>query len=96
MFVRELCGLDRRAAQQALESFIEGKQLGARQLDFITLVIDVVVQRGVIGVSDLYDAPFTDRAPNGPEDLFANEEIDALEIPFRELQNRACPAALAA
>ncbi|WP_282693971.1 DEAD/DEAH box helicase family protein [Streptomyces sp. CC208A] len=96
LFVRKLCGLDRRAAQRALESFIAGKRLSARQLDFITLIIDVVVQRGIIGVADLYEAPFTDRAPNGPEDLFANEEIDALEIVFKDLLNRARPTALAA
>ncbi|WP_030690684.1 type I restriction-modification enzyme R subunit C-terminal domain-containing protein [Streptomyces globisporus] len=96
LFVRSLCGLDRRAAQQAFESFITGKQLSARQLDFITLIIDVVVRRGLIVVPDLYEAPFTDRAPNGPEDLFANEEIVALEVVFRDLQDRARPTALAA
>ncbi|MGW6534821.1 DEAD/DEAH box helicase family protein [Streptomyces sp. NPDC055011] len=96
LFVRKLCGLDHRAAQRALESFIAGKRLSVRQLDFITLIIDVVVQRGIIGVADLYEAPFTDRAPNGPEDLFANEEIDALEIVFKDLLNRARPTTLAA
>lgn len=96
LFVRSLCGLDRQAAQQAFESFTAGKQLRARQIDFITLIIDVVVRRGLIAVPDLYEAPFTDRAPNGPEDLFDNGEIDALEIVFRDLQNRALPTTLAA
>ncbi|MFD7496784.1 type I restriction-modification enzyme R subunit C-terminal domain-containing protein [Streptomyces sp. NPDC059832] len=65
LFVRALCGLDRQAAQQAFEGFIVGKQLSAAQLDFITLIIDVVAKRGVLDVGDLYEvgSPFHDRRP---------------------------------
>ncbi|MFE1311691.1 DEAD/DEAH box helicase family protein [Streptomyces sp. NPDC058755] len=96
LFVRSICGLDRQAAQQAFEGFIAGKNLSARQLDFFTLIIDVVAQRGVITIGDLYEGPFADRAPNGPEDLFENEEINVLELVFKDLRSRACPTALAA
>jgi type I restriction enzyme R subunit len=96
LFVRSMCGLDRQAAQRAFEGFVSGKQLSAPQLDFLALVIDVVARRGVLGVADLYEGPFTDRAPGGPEDLFENEEIDDLIIVFQQLRTRALPAALAA
>ncbi len=91
LFVRKLCGLDREAARQAVEPFLAGRRLGAGQLDFVTLIVDVAARRGVVGVADLYEAPFTDRAPNGPEDLFADEEIDALETVLKDLVNRARP-----
>ncbi|WP_405691797.1 type I restriction-modification enzyme R subunit C-terminal domain-containing protein [Streptomyces sp. NBC_00057] len=60
--------MDRQAAQQAFEGFIAGKQLSAGQLDFITLIVDVVAKRGLLGLGDLYEvgSPFHDRAPGGP------------------------------
>ncbi|MFD7620896.1 type I restriction-modification enzyme R subunit C-terminal domain-containing protein [Streptomyces sp. NPDC059802] len=98
LFVRALCGLDRQAAQQAFEGFIVGKQLSAAQLDFITLIIDVVAKRGVLDVGDLYEvgSPFHDRAPGGPDDLFSPEEIDGLKIVFIGLLTTAKPTTLAA
>jgi type I restriction enzyme, R subunit len=98
LFVRTLCGLDRKAAQRALEGFIVGKQLGATQLDFITLIVDVVTKRGVLDLGDLYEvgSPFHDCAPGGPDDLFSPEQIDDLKIIFIGLQGTAKPTMLAA
>ncbi|TWG05916.1 HsdM-like protein [Streptomyces brevispora] len=98
LFVRTLCGLDRQAAQRAFESFIAGMHLSASQLDFITLIDDVVTKRGVLDVGDLYEvgSPFHDRAPGGPDDLFSLEQIDDLKIVFIGLQSTAKPTGLAA
>lgn len=98
LFVRTLCGLDRQAAQQAFEGFIAGKQLSAAQLDFVKLIIDVVIKRGVLDVGDLYEvgSPFYDRAPGGPDDLFTLEQIDDLKIVFIGLHSTAKPTMLAA
>lgn len=98
LFIRTLCGLDRQAAQKALEGFIAGKQLSVTQLDFITLIIDVVTKRGVLDLGDLYEvgSPFHDRVPGGPDDLFSPEQIDDLKIIFIGLQSTAKPTTLAA
>ncbi len=78
LFIRSLVGLDREAATEALSGFIAGRTLTANQLDFINLIITYLTQHGVMDVSRLYEAPFTDHAPAGPEALFSGSDIDAL------------------
>lgn len=98
LFVRKLHGLDSQAAQRAFESFVIGKNFGATQLDFVSLIIDVVSGQGVLALGDLYEpgSAFLDRAPGGPDDLFSPEQIDDLNIVFMELQRTTQPTALAA
>lgn len=96
LFVRSLCGLDPQAAQQAFVGFIGERQLTAAQIDFVKLIIDVVVRRGFLDNKDLYEGPFLDRAPGGPDDLFDDEQIDDLFIVFMDLRRTAQPSALAA
>ncbi|MFD7053846.1 DEAD/DEAH box helicase family protein [Streptomyces mirabilis] len=96
LFVRGLCGLDRQAAQKTFEAFCAGKQLGSRQLDFLTLIIDTVVKRGVLGLGDLYEDSFADLAPGGPDDLFTGDELENLKVIFNKLERTARPTTLAA
>lgn len=96
LFVRGLCGLDRQAAQKAFEAFCAGKQLSSRQLDFLTLIIDTVVRRGILSLGDLYEDSFADLAPGGPDDLFTGDELERLKVIFKELERTAQPTALAA
>jgi type I restriction enzyme R subunit len=96
LFVRVLCGLDRQAAQKAFEAFCAGKQLSSRQLDFLTLIIDTVAKRGILGLGDLYEDSFADLAPGGPDDLFTGEELEVLNVIFKELEQTARPTTLAA
>ncbi|MEV7067466.1 DEAD/DEAH box helicase family protein [Streptomyces collinus] len=96
LFVRGLCGLDRQAAQKAFEVFCSGKQFSSRQLDFLTLIIDTVAKRGILGLGDLYEDSFADLAPGGPDDLFTGEELEVLNVIFKELERTARPTTLAA
>ncbi|HEX5566751.1 MAG TPA: hypothetical protein VFY14_07465 [Streptomyces sp.] len=54
------------------------------------------VRNGVMEIKELYEGPFADRFPSGPEVLFAEEEMDELEVVIITLRTRAVPAALAA
>ncbi|MDF9814210.1 DEAD/DEAH box helicase family protein [Streptomyces sp. SPB162] len=96
LFVRGLCGLDRQAAQKAFEAFCPDKQRSSRQLDFLTLIIDTVVRRGILSLGDLYEDSFADLAPGGPGDLFTDDELERLEVIFKELEQTAKPITLAA
>jgi len=78
LFVRSLVGLDREAAKAALSGFIAGKNLSANQLEFINLVVDHLTAHGVMEPSRLYESPFTDVTPRGPESLFRTEELAEL------------------
>ena len=78
LFVRSLIGLDRGAAKEAFADFLEGRTLTGNQIEFIDLIINHLTEHGVMGAALLYESPFTDIAPHGPDDLFTSDEVDRL------------------
>jgi type I restriction enzyme R subunit len=94
LFVRRLRGLDRGAAQDAFAEFQAEYALTSRQMHFVNIIIEHVVHNGMISVADLYDQPFQDYG--AVDGHFSEEEIDALEVVFKELRRRAVPSVLAA
>jgi type I restriction enzyme, R subunit len=70
--------MDRGAAKDALAVFIGGKTFTANQLEFINLVIDHLTEHGIIEPARLYESPFTDITPRGPEGLFPSRDMDEL------------------
>ena len=78
LFVRSLVGLDRGAAKEAFADFLVGKTLGANQIHFVDMIINHLTEHGVMSAALLYESPFTDLSPRGPDGLFTSDEVDAL------------------
>lgn len=78
LFVRSLIGLDRGAAKEALADFLAGKTLSANQIQFINLIVDHLTEHGIVDAAMLYESPFTDLTPRGPDALFSATELDQL------------------
>ena len=71
-------GLDREAATQAMNGFVNGKTLTANQLEFVKLIVTHLTERGVMEAALLYEPPFTHFAPQGPDALFTSAQVDEL------------------
>ena len=78
LFVRSLVGLDREAAKAAMSEFICGKALNASQIEFVNMIVDHLTEHGVMEAARLYESPFTDLTPHGPEGLFDARQVDEL------------------
>jgi type I restriction enzyme R subunit len=92
LFLRSITGLRREAAAAAFDDFQAGRTFSPAELDFIGLIIDSLAKNGIVEVGDLYDQPFTSRAPYGPDTFFSNTEVDVIENVLTSLKTTAIPA----
>lgn len=61
-FVREITGLDMKAAKEAFSDYLDNNQLDSRQIYFVNQIIEYIVQNGVMkDLSVLQKSPFTDK-----------------------------------
>jgi type I restriction enzyme R subunit len=85
LFIRSLVGLEREAAKAALPAFLAQRRLTVSQIRFVDLIIDHLTEHGTMDAALLYESPFTDAAPEGPEALFASAEVAEIVAALRRV-----------
>jgi type I restriction enzyme R subunit len=93
VFVRSLVGLDREAAKRAFGRFLDGTRFTANQIEFANLVVDQLTERGVMDASLLYESPFIDIAPTGPEGIYKSADVEDLVRVLEVVKSRAVATA---
>jgi type I restriction enzyme R subunit len=78
VFIRSLVGLDRNAAKTVFADFLDEQSYNADQITFVNLLIDELTAAGIVPARRFYEAPFADLAPEGPEILFDEDELERL------------------
>jgi type I restriction enzyme R subunit len=88
-FVRALVGLDRTAVNAAFADFLAHGTATHQQIAFIDLVVEHLTEAGSMDPALLYEAPFTDIAPTGPEHVFDDGRVTDLVARIREISDSA-------
>jgi type I restriction enzyme R subunit len=89
IFIRSLVGLDRETATQAFSEFISGTTATPNQIEFINLVVQYLTENGVMEPDRLYESPFTDINPLGPEGVFPSAKVDQMVQVLAEIRQSA-------
>lgn len=90
LMLRRLGKLDYDAAA-AVFSFLTEQTLNQRQRDYVDLLIRTLSENSLLDIGDLYEPPFTLRAPQGPEELFTSDVIDQIAAGLETVRANAQP-----
>ncbi len=96
LFVRSLVGLDRQAATAAFDAYLSDKALSRAQIDFVGLIVEHLTANGVLEIARLYESPFTDSAPHGPDMIFDDEQVGGIVVILDRIRAHATPEAATA
>ncbi|MCV9962701.1 DEAD/DEAH box helicase family protein [Pararhizobium sp. BT-229] len=88
-FIRSLVGLDRAAVAEAFSSFLSDANVTADQIEFLDMVIEHLTEKGVMDPGLLYESPFIDMAPEGPQQVFDFEKTKRLVEVIKGLNESA-------
>jgi len=84
-----LVGLDKAAATEAMNTFLTDSTATNRQIEFVNLIVDELTKNGAMEDGRLYQSPFVDMAPTGPEGIFAQDKVQQLFASINEVRLRA-------
>lgn len=83
-FIRHILGIEilesfPESVSKAVDMFIQKhSNLTGRQMDFLNLLKNYIIERGALEKRDLIQAPFTQLHPEGIRGIFAPREIDEI------------------
>lgn len=89
VFVRSLVGLERTAVMEAFASFINGNTLSANQFEFLEMIIQELIQNGVMAPDRLFQSPYTDLNAQGPAGIFPPAKVTELVQVLDTIRQRA-------
>ncbi|MCK8467821.1 DEAD/DEAH box helicase family protein [Microbacterium sp. KSW4-16] len=95
IFIRGLVGLDRSAATEAFERYLDETKFTVVQIRFVNLIVDELTKNGVMDPSRLFEPPYTDQAPTGPDLIFPDVDVGFIIETLRGINKTAVPSQVA-
>ena len=89
LFVRSLVGLERAAAVEAMNQFLNNTTATSTQLEFVHLIVDELTKHGAMASERLYQSPFTDLTATGPDAIFPTATVTELFKTIEDIRLRA-------
>lgn len=91
LFVRALVGLDRATASEAFARYLDGTAFSVDQVRFVSLIVDELTANGVMEPKRLFESPYTDHAPTGPDFIFPDADVDVIVEILNDVRRNAVP-----
>ena len=91
LFIRGLIGLDRAAAVEAFGAYLDGTTFSADQIRFVNLIVDELTATGTVEPARLYETPYTDHVPTGPDHVFGDADVDNIVEILKTVRANAAP-----
>ena len=95
IFVRGLVGLDRAAVTETFERYLDHTRFTADQVRFVNLIVDELTRNGVMEPQRLFESPYIDHAPTGPDYVFSEAEVTVIVDTLRAIRKHAIPGEVA-
>ncbi|WP_336870826.1 type I restriction-modification enzyme R subunit C-terminal domain-containing protein [Rhodococcus qingshengii] len=95
LFIRSLVGLDHAAATEAFADYLDDTKYTVDQVRFISLVVDELTANGVMEPERLFESPYTDHAPTGPDHFLPDADVDVIVDILHGVKARALPTSVA-
>jgi type I restriction enzyme R subunit len=89
LFVRNLVGLDRSAAIEAFANYLDGTRFSADQIRFVNLIVDELTKNGVMEPGRLFESPYIDHAPTGPDYVFPKDDVEVIVDTLQHIKQTA-------
>ena len=85
LFCFSLIGLEEAEAEEIFAKFLQPAEYSSDQIEFVREIINHLAKRGSIDESSFYGWPFTEYAPEGPDKLFSDNDLDDIINVTRQL-----------
>lgn len=68
---------------------------GAAEIRFVNLIVDELTQTGLMEPGRLFESPYTDHAPTGPDLVFPQNDVETIVDILHQVRDRALPVDVA-
>ena len=92
VFVRNILGMDKEAAQNAFSNFIQSENLSGNQITFVDTIISYLTKNGTIDKTMLFQPPFTNINDQGLLGVFDDATATKIISIVDEINNNAVVA----